>query len=73
MPTAPLFTEQMMHARKLRDRPLSKQGGAGFFLKKTFPALDEAKKKKTGPNPAIKNVRLNCLKVTIAEFVKKKN
>ena len=29
-------------------------------------------KKKTGPNPAKKEVRLSCLKVTIVEFVKKK-
>ena len=29
------------------------------------------KKYKTGPNPATKKLRLNCLKVTIAELVKK--
>ena len=39
----------------------------GFF-DKNFPVRDEAKKKKkkTGPNPAIKKkLWLNCLKVTI--------
>ena len=29
-------------------------------------------KKRTGPNPAIKKIRLSCLKFTIVEFVKKK-
>ena len=65
VPTASVQEVKCVHTESHLGSDHEISRGDGIFLKKNFPARDEAKKK-NGPNPAIKKkVRLNYLKVTM--------